>query len=54
MVEVETTCQSVGKLMGQETTDTNTFTAHLHPNGNIYGNGNGLIVTKSGDMATYR
>ena len=52
--KVEITVQSAGKLLGVETRNTITYTAGIRPDGSVYGEGQGLVVGKGGEQATWK
>ena len=51
--KVETSFQSVGSLLGVSTTENATYTAFLRPDGSLFGDGQGVMMSKEGDMATW-
>jgi hypothetical protein len=52
--KVEVTTQSTGKLLGVETRNTVTYRAGIRPDGSLYGEGQGLVVGKGGEQATWK
>ncbi len=50
--KVETTFQDSGKILGVEITDIGTFWSVVRAGG-LYGEGQGIIMTKDGDMASW-
>ena len=51
--KIETTFQSKGKLLGVEQTETGTYCSVMRPDGTLYGEGQGVIMGKDGEMATW-
>ena len=51
--KVETSFQARGFLVGVEVTETGTYTAAVRQDGTLFGQGQGIIVSKDGDMATW-
>ena len=51
--KMETTFQSKGKLLGVEQTETGTYCSVMRPDGTLYGEGQGVIMGKDGEMATW-
>jgi hypothetical protein len=52
--KIETSQSQSGKILGLETMDMTTYWSIMQPNGMLYGEGNGVIMSKSGDMAMYK
>jgi len=52
--KVEVTVQSTGKLLGIETRNNITYWAGIRPDGSLYGEGQGLVVGKGGEQATWK
>ena len=50
---VETSFQGSGSLLGTDNREIGTYTAALRPDGTLFGEGQGLITSKDGDMATW-
>jgi len=50
---VEVSFQVSGKVLGFESTDMGTYRSTLSPNGTMHGAGQGAVLTRSGDMATW-
>jgi hypothetical protein len=50
---VEVSFQSAGNLVGVEATNMGTYISTLMPNGIFNGTGQGVVMTKDGDMATW-
>jgi hypothetical protein len=51
--KVETSFQSSGFLLGIEEMETGTYTAAIRPDGTLFGEGQGVIMSKDGDLATW-
>ena len=51
--KMETTFQSKGTLLGVEQTETGTYCAVMRPDGTLYGEGQGVIMGKKGQLATW-
>ncbi len=51
--KMETSFQATGKLLGEDETDTGTYSAVVRPDGTLYGEGQGVIMGKNGDVATW-
>jgi len=49
-VTVEVTLQAQGKIQGMEETSMWTYWSKTRPDGTIYGEGKGVLVTKEGDV----
>ena len=52
--KVEISVQSNGKLLGVETRSNVTYLAGIRPDGSVYGEGQGLVVGKGGEQATWK
>lgn len=52
-VRMEVSFQSTGNLVGVEATNMGTYISTLMPSGLFNGNGQGVVMTKDGDMATW-
>jgi len=52
--KVEVTTQGTGKLLGVETRSNITYCAEIRPDGSLYGEGQGLVVGKGGEQATWK
>mgnify|MGYP001428669137 CR=1 FL=1 len=50
---VETSFQASGKLLGIEVQEMGTYCGEMRPGGTIYGEGQGVIMTKDGEGATW-
>ncbi len=51
--KIETSFQAGGFLLGIEEMETGTYIATIRPDGTLFGDGQGIIVSKDGDMATW-
>jgi len=51
---METSFQAQGTLLGASETDTGTYWSMVRPDGTVYGEGQGIVMGKEGDMATWR
>ena len=51
--KVETSFQANGSLLGTNVKDTGTYWTVVRPDGTHYGEGQGVIITKDGKMATW-
>ena len=51
--KMETSFQATGKLLGEDETDTGTYSAVVRPDGTLYGEGQGVVMGKNGDVATW-
>jgi len=51
--KMETSFRANGKLLGVEATDTGTYCSMVRPDGSLYGEGQGIIMGKDGEMATW-
>ncbi len=51
--KMETSFQGVGSMLGVNETETATYTAMLRPDGSLYGEGQGIVMSKEGDTATW-
>jgi hypothetical protein len=49
----EVTFEDIGTMLGVPTTGTGTYTSIVHPDGSIFGQGQGLIVTNEGEGITW-
>ena len=50
---VEISFQAHGKMLGIEHRDLGTYWSVVQPNGFLYGEGQGVVMTKDGDRATW-
>lgn len=51
--KVEVSFQASGKIMGVESTDMGTYWSVLRPDGSLFGDGQGILMTKDGSTATW-
>ena len=51
--KVETSFQASGTLLGTHHTTTGTYWSVVRPDGTLYGEGQGVVMGKDGDMATW-
>jgi hypothetical protein len=52
--KIETSQSQSGKILGLDVMDMTTYWTVMQPNGMMYGEGNGVTMSKSGDMAMYK
>lgn len=52
--KVEVTAEDSGKMLGLDATSIVTYQAQLRPDGNLYGEGRGILTTRDGDVATFK
>ena len=50
---VETTFHATGTIAGVHHEDSGTYVAGVRPDGTIFGEGQGMLVTENGDIATW-
>ena len=50
---METSLQSAGTLLGVNDTQTVTYWSVIRPDGTVYGEGQGIAMSKEGDVATF-
>jgi hypothetical protein len=51
--KVETSFQTTGKLLGVEISELGTYASSMRPDGSVYGEGQGIIMGKGGEAATW-
>jgi hypothetical protein len=51
---VETTFEGTGKLLGVDIQDMGTYTSVMRPDGSLFGEGQGVIMSSTGEMATWK
>ncbi len=51
--KMETSFQANTILLGVEATDTGTYQSVVRPDGTLYGEGQGIVMGKEGDLATW-
>ncbi len=52
--QMETTIQETGTFLGVEIQETATYRSEMRPDGTLYGEGEGLIMGKNGEAASYK
>ena len=52
--KMETSFQANTMLLGVEATDTGTYRSVVRPDGTLYGEGQGIVMGKEGDLATWK
>lgn len=50
---IETSFQAAGSVYGVAATDSGTYVATMRPDGTLYGEGQGVMMGKSGEAATW-
>jgi hypothetical protein len=50
---METSFQATGKLLGVNVSETGTYWAVVRPDGTLYGEGQGVVMGKNGEAATW-
>ena len=53
-LKVEVSLEDSGNLLGIDTTSIVTYWAETRPDGSLYGEGQGVVITKDGEMATLK
>jgi hypothetical protein len=51
--KLETSFQSSGKLFGVDSTETGTYVAAARPDGSLFGEGQGITMSREGDVLTW-
>lgn len=51
---METSFRGTGRVLGVEATETATYHATMRPDGTLYGEGQGLVMGKNGEAATWK
>ena len=51
--KMETSFESAAKLLGVDSAETGSYWAELRPNGTLYGEGQGIVMGKGGEAATW-
>jgi hypothetical protein len=51
--KIETSFQASGSILSVDIKDTGTYATFVRPEGTQYGEGQGVMVTKDGEMATW-
>lgn len=54
MPKVEVSIQASGTLLGMPVTDIGTYMSVAHPDGTLHGEGQGVLMTRDGGMATWK
>jgi hypothetical protein len=52
--KVEVSFEDSGKLLGQQVNDMGTYLSGPRPDGTLYGEGQGVVITQDGEMATWK
>jgi hypothetical protein len=52
--KVEVSFESTGKLLGSDTYEIGTYWSATRPDGSLYGEGQGVVLTPDGGMATWK
>ena len=50
---MESSFQATGSIVGVDIKDTGTYCTLVRPDGTLYGEGQGIMITKDGEMATW-
>ena len=53
-VEVEVTFEAGGKVLGVDAMEIGTYTSVIRPDGTMYGEGAGVLMTTAGDSITWK
>jgi len=53
-VQVEVTFEAGGKVLGVDAMEIGTYTSVIRPDGTIYGEGAGVLMTTAGDSITWK
>lgn len=51
--KMETSFEAAGKILGVEVREMGTYVSAARPDGTLYGEGNGVLMGKGGEMATW-
>jgi hypothetical protein len=51
--KMETSFQASGSILGTDVKETGTYCTVVRPDGTLFGEGRGVMVTKDGEMATW-
>ena len=51
--KMETSHQTSGKILGVDASETATYWSVMRPDGTLYGEGNGIVMGKDGESATW-
>ncbi len=52
--KVEVSFEDTGKLLGQPVNNMGTYWSGPRPDGSLYGEGQGVVITQGGEMATWK
>lgn len=52
--KVEVSFESKGKLLGVENSEIGTYWSESRPDGSLYGEGQGVLITADGEVATWK
>jgi hypothetical protein len=52
--KVEVSFEDTGKLLGQQVSNMGTYWSGSRPDGTLYGEGQGVVITQDGEMATWK
>src|SRR5262245_35274790 len=53
-LKVEVSFEDKGKILGAEGNNIGTYWSQNRPDGSLYGEGQGILITADGDMATWK
>jgi hypothetical protein len=53
-VKVEVSFQATGRLLDADVTDTGTYVSVVRPDGTLFGEGQGVLMTSDGETVTWR
>src|SRR5262245_14619469 len=51
--KMETSFEATGRLLGVDETETGTYWSVVRPDGTLYGEGQGILMGRGGEMATW-
>ena len=51
---VEVSFEDTGKLLGQQVNNMGTYWSGPRPDGSLYGEGHGVVITQDGEVATWK
>ncbi|PYV25491.1 MAG: hypothetical protein DMG24_09160 [Acidobacteria bacterium] len=52
--KVEVSFEESGKMLGIDVNDIGTYCSQTRPDGSLYGEGQGVLLTRDGEMATWK
>jgi len=52
--KVEVSFEDSGKILGQQASNMGTYSSGPRPDGSLYGEGQGVVITQDGEMATWK